>query len=222
MWTSTWTPILPQALSDQRLADFTSLQTRIANLRSLSGTQDAWIWRHSRFSTREVYRLLRGHEAPEAVTLVRHCRVIWKQRLPLKICIFGWLLLRRCLMTRVMRRRMVPGADVCCPLCAGEDEDCRHLFFTCPIVQEAWRAAGIARLVVSSNEAFWSSLINGSFRREQDWRRAFATLWAIWIHRNEVIFRGVTPSSDAITYAAGGYVISWNRGGLGPSHVVPL
>ena len=78
------------------------------------------------------------------------------------------------------------------------------MFFTCPIVQEAWRAAGIARLVVSSDEAFWISLIDGSFRREQDWRRAFATLWAIWIQRNEVIFRGVTPSSDAITYAAGG------------------
>ena len=38
MWTGTWTSILPQALSDQRLADFTSLQTRIANLRPLSGT----------------------------------------------------------------------------------------------------------------------------------------------------------------------------------------
>ena len=93
---------------------------------------------------------------------------------------------------------------MCCPLCAGEDEDCPHLFFTCPIVQEAWRAAGVARLVVSSDEAFWRSLIDGSFRREQDWRRAFATLWAIWIHRNEVIFRGVTPSSDAIVHAVGG------------------
>ena len=91
---------------------------------------------------------------------------------------------------------------MCCPLYAGEDEDCPHLFFTCPIVQEAWRAAGVARLVVSSCKAFWSSLIDGSFRREQDWRRAFATLWAIWIHRNEVIFWGVTLSSDAIIHVA--------------------
>ena len=58
MWTDTWTPILPQVLSDQRLADFTSLQISIINLRPLAGTQDAWIWRHSRFSIREVYRLL--------------------------------------------------------------------------------------------------------------------------------------------------------------------
>ena len=58
MWTGTWTPILPQALSNQRLADFMSLQIRLANLRPLAGTQDAWIWRHSRFSTREVNRFL--------------------------------------------------------------------------------------------------------------------------------------------------------------------
>ena len=185
-------------------------------------TQDAWIWRHSRFSTREVYRLLRGQEVPEAATLVRRCWVVWKQRLPLKIHIFGWLLLRRRVMTKVIRHRIFPRAIVCCPLCAGEDEDCPHLFFTCPIVQEAWRAAGAARLVASSDEAFWSSLIDGSFGREKDWRQAFATLWAIWLYRNEVIFWGVTPSNDAIIHAAGGYVVSWNRGGSGPSHLAPL
>ena len=221
MWTGTWTPILSQALSDQRLADFMSLQIRLANLRPPAETQDSWIWSHSRYSTREVYRLLRGQEFPEAASLVRHCRVIWKYRLPQKIRIFGWLLLRHRLMTRVIRRHIVPGAVVSCSLCAGEDKDCSHLFFTCPIVQEAWRTGGVAHLVASSDEVFWSSLIDGSFRRETDWRQAFAMLWAIWLHRNEVIFRGVTHSSDAIIHAAGG-VFSCNRGDSGPLHLVPL
>ena len=44
-----------------------------------------------------------------------------------------------------------------------------------PAVQEAWRAAGVAWLVASSDEAFWNSLIDGSFRRETDWRRVFVT-----------------------------------------------
>ena len=52
--------------------------------------------------------------------LVRRCRVIWKQRLPLKIRIFGWLLVRRHLMTRAMHHHLVPGAIVNCPLCDGE------------------------------------------------------------------------------------------------------
>ena len=62
-----------------------------------------------------------------------------------------------------------------CSLCDGEEEDYSHLFFRCSMVQEAWRAAGVACLVASSDEAFWSSLKDDSFRREMDWRLAFAT-----------------------------------------------
>ena len=86
MWTGAWTPTLPQALSDQRLADFMSLQVRLANLRPTEEIIDAWRWRHSSFSVRAVYRLLRGQEPSEATALVRRCRVIWKQRLPLATC----------------------------------------------------------------------------------------------------------------------------------------
>ena len=139
---------------------------------------------------------------PEAASLVRQCQVIWKQRLPLKIQIFGWLLVCRHLMTRAMRHRLFPVAVVNCPLCDGEVEDCSHLFFTCPMVQEAWWTAGVAHLVASSDEEFWSSLIDSSFRRETVWRRVFATPWAIWVHRNDVIFRGVAPLGDAIQHAA--------------------
>ena len=101
-------------------------------------------------------------------------------------------------------------------------EDCSHLFFQCPLAQEAWRGAAVARLSVTSEETFWSSLLGGSFRREADWRRIFATLWAIWIHRNEVIFKGISPSGDAITHTAEGFYFSWHRGGIGPSNFVSL
>ena len=217
MWTGAWTPTLPQALSDQRLADFMSLQVRLANLRPTEEITDAWGWRYSSFSVRAVYRLLRGQEPSEATALVRRCQVIWKQRLPLKIRIFGWLLVRPRLMTRAMRHHIVPRAVMNCPLCDGEIEDCSRLFFTCPMVQESWQTTGAARPTVSSDEEFWSS-----FRRETAWRRVFATLWAIWIHRNEVIFRGVTPSDNVIQHAAGGFFYSWTRGGFGPSHLLPL
>ena len=111
---------------------------------------------------------------------------------------------------------------LCCPLCGGGPEDCSHLFFQCPLAQEAWRGAAVARLSVTSEETFWNSLLGGSFRREADWRRIFATLWAIWIHRNEVIFRGISPSGDAITHTAEGFYFSWHRGGIGPSNLISL
>ena len=174
------------------------------------------------FSVRAIYRLLRGKEPSEDTALVQRCRVIWKQCLPLKIRIFGWLLVRRRLMMRAMSHRLVPGAITNCPLCDGEIEDCSLLFFTCPMIQEAWQTSGAACPTLSSGEEFWSSFIDNSFRRETAWRRVFATLWAIWIDSHEVLFRGVTPSGDVIQHAAGGFFYSWTRGGFGPSHLLTL
>ena len=87
-------------------------------------------------------------------------------------------------------------------------EDCSHLFFQCSLAQEAWRGTVVARLSVTSEKAFWSSLSRGFFRQEADWRRIFATLWAIWIHKNEIIFRGISPSGDAIMHTAEGFYLS--------------
>ena len=50
----------------------------------------------------------------------------------------------------------------------------------------------------------------------------FATLWAIWINRNEVIFRGQTPVVDAILHDARGLAISWKQGDVDPLNFVPL
>ena len=117
---------------------------------------------------------------------------------------------------------MVPDSPVECPLCARALEDCPHLFFACPLAQKVWQAAGVGRLVATSEEAFWRSLSGGAFRREAEWQTIFATLWSIWTHRNEVIFRGCTPSADAIQHNARGFASFWHQGGLGPSTTVPL
>ena len=118
-WTGTWNPPLPQALSDQRLAEFLRLQSHVVDLRPLEATRDAWVWRHSRFTVKAVYRLLCGQLPLENVYVRQRCRLIWKRHIPLKIRIFGWLLLRRRLMTRVARQRMFPDSPVSCPLCGG-------------------------------------------------------------------------------------------------------
>ena len=153
-WTGTWNPPLPQALSDQRLAEFLRLQSHLVDIRPLEATRDAWVWRQSRFTVKAVYRLLCGQLPPENEYVTQRCRLIWKRHIPLKIRILGWLLLRRRLMTRVARQRMFPDSPVCCPLCGGGPEDCSHLFFQCPLAQEAWRGAAVARLSVTSEETF--------------------------------------------------------------------
>ena len=221
-WTGDWTPPLPLALSDQRVADLLGLQSQLADIRPQVATRDAWVWRQSRFSAKATYCLLCGQIPPEDSHIIQRCRLVWKCRIPLKIRIFGWLLLRQRLMTRVVRQRMFPASPVSCPLYDGGPEDCSHLFFQCPLAQAAWRVAGVARLSVTSEEAFWRSQSGGFFRREADWRRIFATLWAIWIHRNEVVFRGTTPSGDVIIHTAEGFYFSWHQGGACPSNYVTL
>ena len=147
---------------------------------------------------------------------------MWKQLLPLKVRLFGWLLLRRCIMTRTLRRRFDPEASAVCPLCNEAEEDCSHLFFQCPLAQAARRAAGVGYLDTSSDEEFWRSISGGIFRREADWQRIFATLWSVWLHRNQVIFRDRPPSDEEIVHDARGFALSWHQGGLSSLYHVPL
>ena len=40
------------------------------------------------------------------------------------------------------------------------------------------------------------------FHCEAEWQKLFAILWAVWLHRNEVIFWGRQPSAIAIIFDA--------------------
>ena len=180
------------------------------------------MWSGPSFTVRAVYRLFRDQGELEDLLLLQRCCLVWKRRLPLKIKVFAWLLLRRRLMTRSLRQRIVPDSPVECAVCARAVEDYLHLFFALPLAQEVWLAAGVGWLVVTSEEALWRSFSGGSFCREAEWQTIFATLWSIRTHRNEVIFRSCTPSADAIQHNAMGFESFWHRGGLGPSTTVPL
>ena len=56
--------------------------------------------------------------------------------------IFGWLLLRSCLLSRYTRNRLSPGEFSTCTLCSRENKYYSHLFFQCPFVRLAWGSEG--------------------------------------------------------------------------------
>ena len=153
-WHRAWAPDLPEALSDQRVAELLRLQELLADQSLSEATQDVWVWSGPSFTVRAVYRLLRDQGASKDPLFLQRCRLVWKRRLPLKIKIFAWLLLRRRLMTRSLRQRMFSDSPVECLLCARAVEDCQHLFFVCPLTQEVWQAADVGWLVTTSEEAF--------------------------------------------------------------------
>ena len=82
-------------------------------------------------------------------------------------------------------------------------EDCDHLFARCPVAQAVWALTRVVRPRLSSMEDFWRSMADGPYQRRAEWQLIFATLWVIWNHRNEVVFRGRTPSVDAVVHEAG-------------------
>ena len=221
-WNDAWVLPLPQALSDQRVAELISLQELLADRRLSEAAQDAWVWSGPSFTTRATYILLRAMRTRRIRSSCRGAVWCGNDVSPLKIKVFAWLLLRRRLMTRSGLQRMVPNAQVECPLCARAMEDCQHLFFVCPLAQTVWQETRVGRLVATLEEAFWRSLGRGTFRREVEWQTIFVTLWSLWIHRNEGIFRGRTQSADAILHSARGFTFFWQRGGLGPSTIRPL
>ena len=203
------------------MLDFMRLQALLANQRPSAGP-DAWIWCGQNFNVRAVYLRLQERVVPEDPLFLRLWRRVWKSRTPLKIRIFIWLLLRQRLMTRSFRQRMAPDSAGDCALCGANLENCEHLFVLCPISQAVWRAVGVARPTLSSLEDFWRSIGDGPYRRVAEWQLIFATLWSIWLHRNDVIFRGRTPAVEAILHDARGLAISWYQGGVDPLTFVSL
>ena len=214
-WSEAWTPALPQTLSDQRLADLLSLQSWLAECCPSYRARDMWVWCSSNFSARAVYRLLCGQETPEDPQLVRRSRLVQKQRLLRKIRLFRWLLLRRHIMTRSLRRRFDPEALTICPLCNEAEEDCIYLFFQCPLVQAAWRAASVGHLDTSSDKSFGnlSAVVSSAERRIGN---VSLPLYGQCGYIKTRSFSGVDPPppDEEIVHDARGFALSWHQGGL--------
>ena len=153
-WQNAWAPALPTALSDQRVLDFMRLQELLANQRPSTGP-DAWIWSGQNFTVRAVYLRLRERADSEDPLFLRLWRRVWKSRIPLKIRIFVWLLLRQRLMTRSFQQCMALDSSGDCALCGATMEDCEHLFVLCPISQAVWWSVSVARPKLTSLEDFW-------------------------------------------------------------------
>ena len=194
-WDGGWIPSLAAHLSAQRLEDFLSMQQMLEGWRPREGTRDGWIWRKDTFSVRGLYQQLRTTHIADPVVLDA-CRAVWKQRLPRKVAVFAWTIARHRILTRVRYRRLVSTGTAICMLCRAHDEDCEHLFFKCPIAIRIWASQGLSD--ITSSSVFWATLPRQRRGHEAVRGKRFAVLWAIWLHRNEVMFEGKAVSSEGV------------------------
>ena len=83
-----------------------------------------------------------------------------------------------------MGRRIAPTFSLM-PFCTGDLDQTHYL--------------GVD---ITSDGAFWGSFWGGAFRREER-GMIFAVLWAIRLHCNKVIFKGMMVSADRVEHDVG-------------------
>ena len=153
-----------------------------------------------------LYRQLRTSQT-EDPTMLGACRDVWKQRLPYKVSIFAWTFARQRVLTRVRHRYLVSVGSAMCMLCGEQEEDCEHLFFKCPIATRVWASQGLSE--IKSSSVFWTTIPRRRRGHDADRGRRFAVNWAIWLHRNEVVFEGKAVSSEGIIHDVERFVGAW-------------
>jgi hypothetical protein len=139
------------------------------------------------FSTKSVYfGLTQG-------ATVTHFKEVWRTRVPPRIKVFLWQLIRSRLPSsdQVARRR--GPSNGLCSLC-GEPEDCNHIFFACHLARFMW--AGARELLGTS----WNPAGAGDFialaqglpgpLRRIAWFTFAAQCWALWNIRNKLTIEG--------------------------------
>jgi hypothetical protein len=106
---------------------------------NLSGQEDrvSWCIGNKGFTVNSLYKKNSIDQVP-----VPH-RFLWKSKLPQKIKVFIWLVVRNKILTKDnLKKRNWHGSSECC-FCGGL-ESIEHLFFKCSIARFVWRVIQIA------------------------------------------------------------------------------
>lgn len=147
------------------------------------------VWQYEssgQYSSSSLYAIINFR----GVTLV-FLPAVWKLVIPPRIHIFLGLLLYNKLMTRdnLLKRNMKKPED--CVFCSCHETVC-HLFFECVVAKEIWSAATILleRPLGAHLESIASLWVAGKPLDHVN-TICSAILWAIWKHRNNMIFNGV-------------------------------
>ncbi|KAF1875063.1 hypothetical protein Lal_00007679 [Lupinus albus] len=168
---------------------------------------DSWEWRHDKFKMFTVgsaYSILTSHDQVLA-TPYNDLFLLWKSRAPLKVLSFAWRLFQNRIPTNdTLFRRGFSSSDgggTLCPFCNEHPESTDHLFSSCSLSYLVWQMIykwlGIT-VVLPNTHSHHLSYHLGLVKDRKSWKFWsviwFATIWAIWLSRNDFIFNNVNRS----------------------------
>ncbi|KMT09185.1 hypothetical protein BVRB_6g132880 [Beta vulgaris subsp. vulgaris] len=184
-------------------------------------TEDEITWSHTKsgvYSVKSGYWFLSGdhHHQPNDSIFWKE---FWKADCFPKWKHFLWKIFNNALPTADnLIKRKISGINPICCLCNSKRDSISHMLRDCQIAQRIWK--GSLGIVASNGNNLqiqeWIKNFLNLFkkRRKEDGliseAEFIATLWAIWVHRNEVIFRGVLPNPDRIMMIKKDHSVRWH------------
>ena len=181
---------------------------------------DGWAWMadsNGQFLAKSAYIVMResSSEAIKDTTFAD----LWKMKVPHKILVFAWRLLRDRLPTRSnLHRRQVVINDRRCLLCGNMEEDTGHLFFHCSKVIPLWWESlswvtSVGPLPQNPKQHFLQH-IHGVTQgaRSKRWRWWWLALtWLIWQQGNKILFSNDSFDANKIMEDASFLLWTWLR-----------
>ena len=138
---------------------------------------------------------------------------IWKLKAPLKLKVFLWYLRKGVILTKDNLAKRNWQGSTTCSFCS-ENETIRHLFFDCRFARVVW---GLIYLTFSITKPFsvtsmFGAWLCGFHKRLTNIALlgAAITVWAIWLHRNDLVFKKKIISSPLqVIYTIAHWLRTW-------------
>ncbi|KAK1303773.1 hypothetical protein QJS10_CPA09g02028 [Acorus calamus] len=217
-----WDVKVKRALSEVETEELQELLEVLRQGAVLTDCDDVVVWKSAKaagFTVKKGYEWLRRGRPIQAITGTKS-REIWGCKAPLKVKFFLWILYQRRTLTRSRLVRWNSGLEEACALCGEEAETADHLFTSCQLVRWVWdhmkEASGLD-VQFRDLEGMWRAgkqmrmVGDRSVKAKMSQLLVPATVWAIWLSRNQVIFGGQRPYAENIWELAKNLIIDWGN-----------
>ena len=150
-------------------------------------------WRYSKsgnFTVKSGYWFLNG-ENQNPISKNSFWKLLWKADIFPKWKHFLWKIFNNTLPTADnLIKRTIKGINPICCLCKSKAEFIAHLFRDCEVTKRIWSGS----MGIAAENGNHLNILNLFKKRRKDDSLAMeiefiSTLWGIWVHRNEIIFR---------------------------------